>query len=89
MPRIDTGGNTRAFRRAAERVRNAGHVEFRVLGPLEVVDGGQPVDLPRRKHRALLAALLLHAGEPVSSDRLIEELWGERPPRTARDALQN
>jgi DNA-binding SARP family transcriptional activator len=89
VPRIDTGGNTRAFRRAAERVRNAGHVEFRVLGPLEVVDGGQPVDLPRRKHRALLAALLLHAGEPVSSDRLIEELWGERPPRTARDALQN
>ncbi len=64
-------------------------MEFRVLGPLEVVDGGQAVDLPRRKHRALLAALLLHAPEPVSPDRLIEELWGESPPRTARDALQN
>ena len=54
-----------------------------------MVDGGQAVDLPRRKHRALLAALLLHAPEPVSPDRLIEELWGESPPRTARDALQN
>jgi DNA-binding SARP family transcriptional activator/tetratricopeptide (TPR) repeat protein len=64
-------------------------VEFRVLGPLEAVDGGQAVDLPRRKHRALLAALLLHAPEPVSPDRLIEDLWGENPPRTARDALQN
>ncbi len=64
-------------------------MEFRVLGPLEALDGGQSVDLPRRKHRALLAALLLHAPEPVSPDRLIEELWGESPPRTARDALQN
>jgi len=64
-------------------------MEFRILGPLEAVEGGRAVALPRRKHRALLTALLLHAGEPVSSDRLIEDLWGESPPRTARDALQN
>jgi len=64
-------------------------VEFRVLGPLEAVEGGQAVDLPRRKHRALLAVLLLHVGEPMSADRLVDELWGETPPRTARDALQN
>jgi DNA-binding SARP family transcriptional activator len=64
-------------------------VEFLVLGPLEAVEGGQPVDLPRRKHRALLAVLLLHAGEALSADRLVQELWGESPPRTARDALQN
>jgi DNA-binding SARP family transcriptional activator len=64
-------------------------MEFRILGPLEAVDGGRAVELPRRKHRALLATLLLRAGEPVSADRLIEDLWGESPPRTARDALQN
>src|SRR6478672_11155908 len=64
-------------------------MEFRLLGPLEAVDGGRAVELPRRKHRALLAALLLRAGELVSGDRLIEDLWGESPPRTARDALQN
>jgi DNA-binding SARP family transcriptional activator len=65
------------------------HVIFRILGPLEAVDGGRAVELPRRKHRALLATLILHAGEVVSPDRLIEDLWGESPPRTARDALQN
>src|SRR4249920_3571150 len=64
-------------------------MEFRILGPLEAVEGGRAVELPRQKHRALLATLLLHAGEPVSADRLIEDLWGESPPRTARDALQN
>src|SRR5215831_13366652 len=65
-------------------------MEFRILGPLAAVDdGGRAVELPRRKHRALLAALLLRAGELVSGDRLIEDLWGETPPRTARDALQN
>jgi DNA-binding SARP family transcriptional activator len=64
-------------------------VEFRVLGPLEAVDGGQAVDLSRRKHRALLAVLLLHVGESLSAERLVEELWGESPPRTAREALVN
>jgi DNA-binding SARP family transcriptional activator len=64
-------------------------MEFRILGPLAAVDGGRAIALPRRKHRALLAAMLLRAGEPVSPDRLIEDLWGESPPRTAREALQN
>jgi DNA-binding SARP family transcriptional activator len=64
-------------------------VDFRILGPLEVWDRGRPIELPRRKQRALLAFLLLRAGEAVSTDGLIEALWGEQPPRTARASLQN
>jgi DNA-binding SARP family transcriptional activator len=64
-------------------------LEFRILGPLEVVADGEAVSLPRKKQRALLALLLLRAGEAVSTDELIEELWAGKPPVTARDALQN
>ena len=63
-------------------------LEFRILGPLEVLADGEPVAL-RKKQRALLTLLLLRAGEVVSTDELIEELWAGRPPATARDALQN
>jgi DNA-binding SARP family transcriptional activator len=64
-------------------------VEFRILGPLEVYEGGKPVQLGGRNQRALLALLLLNAGEVVSTDRLIDGLWGEEPPRTASTSLQN
>jgi DNA-binding SARP family transcriptional activator len=57
-------------------------VEFRILGPLEVYDGVRAVALGGAKQRALLALLLLRRGEVVSSERLIDELWGERPPAT-------
>ena len=63
-------------------------LEFRILGPLEVLADGEPVAL-RKKQRALLTLLLLRVGEVVSTDELIEELWAGRPPATARDALQN
>jgi YVTN family beta-propeller protein len=63
-------------------------MEFRVLGPLEVVEDGHTFSLGGRKQRALLAALLLQANEVVSSDRLIDELWGESPPATASKAVQ-
>src|SRR5438034_9482886 len=59
------------------------HMEFRVLGPLEVVDDGRPVRLERRLSRALLAFLLLHANELVSSDRLGDQLCAAGAPRTA------
>ncbi len=62
-------------------------MEFRILGPLQVVDGGAEVPLGSAKERALLAVLLLHAGVVVSRERLIEELWGESPPSTAAKAL--
>jgi DNA-binding SARP family transcriptional activator len=64
-------------------------VEFRILGPLEVVDDGGAVELGGSRQRALLASLLLRANEVVSSDLLIDGLWGERPPATAPKALQN
>jgi DNA-binding SARP family transcriptional activator len=64
-------------------------VQFRILGPLEVLDDdGRPLVLGGPKQRALLAVLLLHAGQVVSADRLIDELWGEDPPDTARNILQ-
>ncbi|MBD0348469.1 MAG: AAA family ATPase [Thermoleophilia bacterium] len=49
---------------------------------------GQELPIGAAKQRALLAVLLLHAGEVVSTDRLIDALWGERPPNTAAKALQ-
>src|SRR5215212_1054132 len=66
-----------------------GEAEFRILGPLELVDEGRQVELAGGRQRALLALLLLHANEVVSSDRLIDGLWGERPPATASKVLQN
>jgi DNA-binding SARP family transcriptional activator len=63
-------------------------MEFRILGPLEVVDGDRQVAIAGSKQRALLAILLLHSNAVVSRDRLIDELWGESPPDTASTALQ-
>jgi DNA-binding SARP family transcriptional activator len=55
-------------------------VEFRILGPLEVMRDGESVVLGAAQQRALLAVLVLHRGEVVSVDRMIDELWGERAP---------
>jgi DNA-binding SARP family transcriptional activator/streptogramin lyase len=62
-------------------------VEFRILGPLEVVEDGNPVALGTLKERLVLGVLLLHANEFVSRERLIDDLWGEVPPLTARQAV--
>jgi DNA-binding SARP family transcriptional activator len=62
-------------------------VEFRVLGPFEVVGDGMPIDLGGARRRALLALLVLNAGKVIGSERLIDELWGERPPPTAGHVL--
>jgi predicted ATPase/DNA-binding SARP family transcriptional activator len=63
-------------------------VEFRVLGRLGVFDGEIDVTPTRPKARALLALLLLRAGRLVSVDEAADALWGERPPPTARNAVQ-
>jgi DNA-binding SARP family transcriptional activator len=64
-------------------------LEFKILGPLEVWDGDDALQLGGQRQRAVLALLALHPGEVVPSERLITELWGESPPRTASTALQN
>jgi DNA-binding SARP family transcriptional activator len=63
-------------------------MEFRVLGPLEVVEGGRPLVLGGPRQRALLALLLTRANEVVSTDRLIDDLWGAHTPSTAANTLQ-
>ncbi len=63
-------------------------MQFGILGPLTVWnDRGEPVAIPGRKVRALLADLLLHEGRPVSADRLVEDLWGEAAPADPAAAL--
>ena len=63
-------------------------IEFRLLGPLEVWRAGQQLAVGGAKPRALLAILLLHADQIISTDELIDGLWGERPPLGAANALQ-
>jgi DNA-binding SARP family transcriptional activator len=62
--------------------------EFRILGPLDVLEDGRPIDLGGAKQRALLAVLLLHANEVVSTDFLLDALWEDGTPETGRKALQ-
>ena len=63
-------------------------MEFRILGHLEAVDEGRILTPRGAKQRSLLALLVLHANETLSTDRLIDELWGEHPPTTAAKTLQ-
>lgn len=63
-------------------------MRFLVLGPIEAHVDGRAVDLGAGRQRALLAVLLLHAGEVVSGDRLIEELWNGKAPVTAAKVVQ-
>ena len=64
-------------------------LEFRLLGPLEVVGDDGPLPLGGLRQRAILAALLLRAGQIVPTERLVHDVWGEDAPRTATTALQN
>jgi class 3 adenylate cyclase len=63
-------------------------MEFRLLGPLEAVDGGRDVALPAGKPRALLALLLLELGQAVPVDRIVDALWCPQPPSTAAKVVQ-
>ena len=63
-------------------------MEFRILGPLEVVSEGDPVTIRGAKPRALLALFLVHANRVVARDRLIDDLWEGSPPESAVATLQ-
>jgi DNA-binding SARP family transcriptional activator len=65
-------------------LRTVAQVTFRILGRLEALVDGRRVDLSSRRERALLGVLLLHLGEVVSADALIDSVWGERAPASAR-----
>jgi DNA-binding SARP family transcriptional activator len=64
-------------------------MDYGILGPLEVRAGDRVVPLRGARQRELLAVLLLHANEIVSSDRLIDDLWEGDPPPTATKMIQN
>src|SRR6187455_3266635 len=63
-------------------------MDFGILGPLEARDGARSLALGGPKQRAVLALLLLHANQVVTSERLIDQLWGEEPPGTVKVVLQ-
>src|SRR3954449_13439718 len=62
-------------------------MDFRLLGPLEVVTKDGPADVGAGKRRALLTYLLINANEVVSAEQLIDELWDEHPPATAAKSV--
>jgi len=63
-------------------------LEFRILGPVQAVHDGAALPLGGTR-KALLALLLVHANESLSTERLIEELWGAEPPPTALRMVRN
>src|SRR5215210_3682377 len=65
-----------------------GRIEFRVLGPLEARAGAGALPLGGGKQRAVLSLLLLHVGELVTMERLVEGLWGEEPPASAVHTIE-
>lgn len=67
----------------------ADDLSFRLLGNFEVARGGRPLQIGGQKQRAVLAILALNSGRVVSTDRLVDLLWGEQPPKTAVTSLQN
>jgi DNA-binding SARP family transcriptional activator/class 3 adenylate cyclase len=81
LPETFTPAQVESVRASAPR--------FRLLGPLEVNGDDGPLMIGGQKQKTVLAVLLLHAGQAVSVDRLIEALWRDDPPKTAATSLQN
>ena len=62
-------------------------MEIRILGSLEVVEGGRVSAIASRRQRALLALLLIHAGRPVSTEHILDALWGDSPPESSAGSV--
>ena len=63
-------------------------MQIEVLGPVRVIHGGLELELPGTKPRAIIASLALRPGEVISAAALVDELWGDNPPRTGVNSLQ-
>src|SRR5829696_7338971 len=64
-------------------------MDYRILGPLEAVDGDRTLSLGGSRQKAVLSFLLLHGNQAVTRDVIVDELWGEAAPPTAVKVLQN
>ena len=85
---LKTGTPTRASLPSRRREAYGPRMRFRVLGPLEVTGEDGPITLGGPRQRAVLAHLLVRANQVVPADALIDQVWGEEPPNTARGTLQ-
>ncbi len=82
---------TRIHRRAFDSmagVTEVSQVSVRILGPIQAFRSGSPRRLPSRRQRALLAALAVRGGRPVSVSELVDAVWDDDPPEQARTTLQ-
>jgi DNA-binding SARP family transcriptional activator len=73
---------------ASELADSSGGLQIELLGPIEARVADRVVALGGQRPRTLFALLALMAGRVVTTDRLVDELWGEEPPARARDSLQ-
>ena len=72
-----------------ESLRVTAMLQVRLLGPLEAIVAGEPVDVPGAKRQALIAFLALRPGQVVAADTLVEALWGSDLPAAPRNAVQH
>src|SRR3954453_7554345 len=63
-------------------------MQFRLLGSVDILDEGRVVQVPGERRRSVLATLALRAGEVVSIDKIVDAVWDEAPPATARNTVQ-
>lgn len=67
---------------------SATDVQVRLLGPVDVLASGRAVPVPGARRRSVLAVLALRAGQSIAVDAIIDAVWGDRPPATARNTVQ-